>query len=171
MNRKLTAESESYHIANVAKGGWTTEKRELLIEKIWFASNACFIVYNQTKNSFFKEAGKDKKPWYEIDDLTPEEKEKKMKQAERDNLYNVKNKNFLARKNSFLNNRSSKIDVSKPPPSYTATSSQFGSGDSQYPSSFNAVPTRFKYPPKDMSKVDCRKCGEFGHFGYQCTKK
>ena len=167
MTRKLTAESESYHIANSAKGGWATEKRELLIEKIWFVCNSWFLVYNQTKNSFFKEAGKDKKPWYEIDDLSPEEKEKKMKQAERDNLFNVKNKNFLARKTSFFNNRAPKVDVSKPPPSFTATSS----GDSQYKSNFNAVPARFKYPPKDMSQIDCRKCGELGHYGFQCTKK
>ena len=129
-----------------------------------------FLVYNQTKNSFFKESSKEKKPWYELEDLPPEEKERKMKQAERDNLYNQKSKNFYDRKSSFSNNRASYKDFTKPPPTFTATS-QLDSGVYQHQGTFNAVPSRFRYPPKDMSKVICYKCGDAGHYQDYCTKK
>ena len=75
VHRKVKKEAESYHVANTAVGGWDTEK-----------------IFNEAKHSVFR-SEQERAEWYNLPELSVEEREKKLRQADRDFVYSLKRKN------------------------------------------------------------------------------
>ena len=74
VQRKVKKEAESYHVANTAVGGWDTEK-----------------IFNEAKHSVFR-SEQERAEWYNLPELSVEESEKKLRQADRDYVYSLKRK-------------------------------------------------------------------------------
>ena len=72
VQRKLRKEAESYYVANTAVGGWETEK-----------------IYNEARHSIFR-SEQERAQWYDLPELSVEEREKKARQADRDFVYSLK---------------------------------------------------------------------------------
>jgi len=142
--RKLDAETDSYHVANTARGGWATEK-----------------VFSRNKRSGFAGKSSDKN-WWEEDDLSIEEKEKKLKDADREVLFQKKNKPYYGNIKR-ANGKSSRWDT----PNHLQEVPPAAAGSA---GSFNAVPARMWYPPRDLSQIICWNCDQPGHRRDACPK-
>ena len=74
VKKKLQKEAESYHVANTALGGWETEK-----------------IFNEARHSVFR-SEQERDEWYDLPELSVEEREKKARRADRDFVYSLKRK-------------------------------------------------------------------------------
>ena len=72
--KKLQKEEESYYVANTALGGWNTER-----------------IFNEAKHSIFR-SEEERAEWYEQPELSVDEREKKIRAADRDFVYSLKRK-------------------------------------------------------------------------------
>lgn len=72
--KKLQKEEESYYVANTALGGWNTER-----------------IFNEAKHSIFR-SEEERAEWYEQPELSVDEREKKIRAADREFVYSLKRK-------------------------------------------------------------------------------
>ena len=149
MNRKLSREMEAYNVANTSRYGWAAEK--------FFRQEDLF-----SKTGVMQEETK----WYEKDEVSPEEKVKKLRNAERQvALVNKQKKPF----SSKFEHRGRKRTRWGLPPAETSSSSTLASSSASA-SDFKVVPQQQQYhPPAPVRQPPkCYKCGQFGHIQMYC---
>ena len=148
MHRKISRELEAYNLANSSRFGWATEK------------------YFRQEEVFSNSRGltDEKKKWFELDDLSQEEKVKKMHRAERQASLSLKHRKQGSSKFDGL--QRGKKRTRWGPVSESATSSS-GASSSAANSSGGFVPAQLHHPP--YSGPLCFNCWKPGHLRRNCT--
>ena len=150
INRKLAKEMEAYNVANTSRYGWAAEK--------YFRQEDLF-----NKTGVMQEESK----WYEKDDVSPEEKVKKLRNAERQVALSIKQKKpFSSSKFEQRGRKRTRWGL----PAETATSSSSTSASSSA-SDLKFVPQQqqqFQAPASVRQPPRCYKCGQFGHIQMYC---
>ena len=144
MMRKLSKERESYEIANRSSHSWLTEK--------FFREEEIFDTNDEDK------------AWYESDDLSKEEKLKKLRSAERQAVIALRQKKQFARK---LDQGQRGRKRPRWGPDLSAPSA---AGAPPPPADGRFGPQQLFYPPPSRGP-QCFGCGDFGHIRRDCTKK
>ena len=150
MHRKLSRELEAYNLANSSRFGWATEK--------FFRQEELFA------NS--RGLADEKKKWFEVNDLSEEEKVKKMHRAERQASLNLKQKKQSSSKFDELQRGMKRSRWG--PANEAATSSSGASSSSANPNySGGYAPAQLYHPPSNKGPL-CFNCHTFGHMRKNC---
>ena len=149
MNRKLARELEAYNVANTSRYGWGAEK-----------------FYRQ--EDLFSKVGvtEDKSNWYEKDEISPEEKVKKLRNAERQVALNNKQKKSSS--SSKFEQRGGRKRTRWGLPAESSTSSTPSSSTA---SAQQLIPQQQLYQPPVRAGPKCFACGQFGHIQLYCPMK
>ena len=147
--RKITREVESYNIANNSRYGWASEK------------------FYRQEDTFVNNQGLDAAPvrWYEQDDISKEDKVKKLHRAECQAALNLKQKKQFSK---FEPTQRGGKRSRWGPASETVTSASASSAPVANATSGPAfAPAQLYHPPAGAGPM-CFNCHKFGHIRSRC---
>ena len=156
VNRKLEKEFELYRVANSSRYGWSAEK--------FYRQEDLF----RNPSSGLQQ---EEKPWYETDELTPDEKVKKLHRAERQAALTQKSKKQTFSKFDQMQRGRKRTRWGWAPPSETVTSA--GASASSVPAASSSLPgSSFApmqlYHPPSRATTLCFQCHQYGHIKRNC---